>query len=103
MINKSVMICITAFNHLREAKMRILVFALGIILVFASIAAAQTPATICQQYAKDARYYQQQNQRSGCGLRGPQWNDNFRYHYNWCVQGNNWRNAARWTAWRASK
>ena len=80
--------------------MRTSIIVIFFLTVFASTTAAQNPAKICQQYANDAVRYQQHNQRSGCGLRGPQWNDNFRYHYNWCVQGNNWRSVADWTAWR---
>jgi hypothetical protein len=83
-----------------EAKMRTSIIVFIFLTVFASTTAAQNPAKTCQQYAKDAVRYQQHNRKSGCGLRGPQWNDNFRYHYNWCVQGNNWRSAANWTAWR---
>ena len=83
--------------------MRISFIILGVLAVFTSSSAAQNPAKTCQQYASEAVRYQQQNQRSGCGLKGPQWSADYRYHYNWCVQGNNWRSAARWSSWRRHK
>jgi len=42
----------------------------------------------------------QQNAEFACGLSGPQWNKDYRYHYDWCVQGRNSESAAGWNQWR---
>ena len=74
--------------------------AVFIFVALTSPAAAQTVSKICDKYARYAVQYQRQNLESGCGLRGPQWNSDYRYHYNWCVRGNNYRGVDKWTAWR---
>ncbi|MBN2291799.1 MAG: hypothetical protein JXM70_05200, partial [Pirellulales bacterium] len=57
-------------------------------------------AKICDGYARQAVQQNRQNTKLGCGLSGPQWNSDYRYHYNWCVHGRNSESAARWNQWR---
>lgn len=45
----------------------------------------------CHQYATTAIDQQKENQENTCGLSGPEWNLDYHWHYNWCVQGDNVR------------
>jgi hypothetical protein len=57
--------------------------------------AAQQVARQCDGYARTAVEQNQRNGQLGCGLRGPQWSSDHRYHYDWCVSGRNSENAGR--------
>ena len=80
---------------------------LGAVLCFLAIGSlpswAQNVRDVCRTYAQDAVTFQQQNLELGCGLAGPEWNANFNYHFDWCVNGNNYRSARQWTDFRRSK
>jgi len=43
----------------------------------------------CQDYASKAVTQQQRNLEASCGFSGPQWNDNYNDHFNWCTHGEN--------------
>lgn len=64
---------------------------------------AQSVRDVCRTYAQDAVTFQQQNLELGCSLAGPEWNADFNYHFDWCVNGNNSRSARQWTDFRRSK
>lgn len=80
---------------------------LGAVLCFLAIGSispwAQNVRDVCRTYSQDAVTFQQQNLELGCGLAGPEWNANFNYHFDWCVNGNNYRSARQWTDFRRSK
>jgi hypothetical protein len=57
-------------------------------------------AQLCEGYARQAAQQNRQNAELGCGLSGAQWSPDYRYHYDWCVQGRNWESATRWNQWR---
>ncbi len=40
----------------------------------------------CRRYAETAVSQQAENLRRGCRLRGNRWSDDFRGHYEWCLQ-----------------
>lgn len=52
-------------------------------------AAAMLNDLACQDYAKKASLQQQTNLKNNCGMQGPQWNENYNDHYNWCMHGDN--------------
>ncbi len=68
-----------------------------------SPATAQSLSSICDSYARNAVEFQRQNFEARCDLEGPEWNDNYNYRYDWCVNGQNYRTADRWSAWRRER
>lgn len=43
----------------------------------------------CERYAAESVRQNQENLSLGAGLTGPAWSNDYRAHYNWCIQGNN--------------
>ncbi len=43
----------------------------------------------CQDYANNAVNQQFGNMETGCGFSGPEWNENYSDHFNWCMRGEN--------------
>ena len=73
-------------------------------LCFAQDAEAQTPNhAICDPYATTAVSLSNDNLANKCGLTGPEWNSDYRYHYDWCMQGRNSASANAWNDWRRNK
>ena len=86
-----------------EVSVRRLVIATVVMMALSPAAQAQSVASICDAYARDAVMFQKQNLEASCGLAGPEWNADHLYHYNWCVNGQNYQTATHWTAWRRDK
>lgn len=82
---------------------RLLTAVLVLVIAWSMPGRGETAREICERYSRDAISYQQQNLELGCGLSGPEWNAEYRYHFDWCVNGNNYRSAARWTEFRRAK
>jgi hypothetical protein len=40
---------------------------------------------LCKSYATEAIEQNQSGLAFGCGLRGPEWNSDYYYHYHWCM------------------
>ena len=77
-----------------------LAFLIIAVLFFPPYSHAQDKAGICDRYARSALEFQKQNLLNRCGYSGPEWSDNFRYHFDWCMNGQNFRSAEKWTQWR---
>lgn len=43
----------------------------------------------CERYAAESVRQNQENLSLGANLTGPAWSNDYRAHYNWCIQGNN--------------
>jgi hypothetical protein len=68
--------------------------------LWAGTATAQDVSRLCDAYARQAVQQNRQNAEFACGLSGPQWNSDYRYHYDWCLQGRNSEGATSWNQWR---
>ena len=58
----------------------IILWVFGFLVFGSATASAQDVQEICRKYANNAVAFQKRNIELGCGLAGPEWNDNFRYH-----------------------
>jgi hypothetical protein len=82
---------------------KLFAFALSLFVPAAAAEAAANVQEICTTYANRAIAYQKQNVQLKCGLSGPEWNAGFAYHFDWCVNGDNYKSADRWTEFRSER
>lgn len=83
--------------------MRFLVVVVLGLLAGLPAARAQNVSAICDTYARDAVALHIQNLEGACGFSGPEWNGDYRYHFDWCINGRNYESAQRWTDWRKAR
>ncbi|MGH6814339.1 MAG: hypothetical protein ACREC6_01395 [Hyphomicrobiaceae bacterium] len=76
---------------------RRLVVVSGAAAVAASLVPALQAQTTCDWYAKKALQQQQDNERRGCGFKGPGWSSDFKAHMTWCasVSPEKWKTEAQ--------
>lgn len=78
----------------------VVLVAIGLATSLLGSVPASANERVCRDYANRAIAAQRTNFEKACGLTGPQWNSDFRYHYDWCMNGRNAETAPGWTRWR---
>jgi hypothetical protein len=59
-------------------------FALAAAVAAASLGGTAYAQANCEMYGRLALKQMQENEQKKCGLKGPEWNTDFRAHINWC-------------------